>query len=211
MTARLNPLEGALEQSRLVAIVRLRDHTNALRIVETLLEAGVNFLEITVERPEGFDSLAKAIAAFGDHATIGAGTVLSVESVIHVRDLGARFVVTPNTDPAVIVACEKNNLLAIPGAFTATEVALATTSGARFVKLFPSNVGIAYLQALRGPFPLVKFVPTGGVTNENAASWLEAGASAIAMGSSLVPLSGEMDGLLARAQRAVALTKATNA
>jgi 2-keto-3-deoxy-6-phosphogluconate aldolase len=58
---------------------------------------------------------------------------------------------------------------------------------------------------------LVKFVPTGGVTNENAASWLEAGASAIAMGSSLVPLSGEMDGLLARAQRAVALTKATNA
>jgi Entner-Doudoroff aldolase len=210
MAANLDELELGLERSRLVAIVRLSDHTHVLNIVETLCEAGIAYLEITVERPEGFNSLGQATAAFGQQATIGAGTVLSVESVSRVADLGARFVVTPNTDPAVIGACRDLDLLAIPGAFTASEVATATASGARFVKLFPSNVGIAYLQALRGPFPYVKFVPTGGVTNENAASWLEAGASAVAMGSSLVPLSGDMDGLLARAQRAVAITKRTN-
>jgi 2-keto-3-deoxy-6-phosphogluconate aldolase len=176
MTEVLNELEGALDRSRLVAIVRLSDHTNVLKIVETLCDAGVAFLEITVERPEGFDSLSRAVAEFADRATIGAGTVLSVENVRRVGDLGAQFVVAPNTDSAVI-----------------------------------ANVGVPYLHALRGPFPHVKFVPTGGVNNENAASWLEAGASAVAMGSSLVPLSGELDGLLARAQQAIKITTRSNA
>jgi Entner-Doudoroff aldolase len=211
MTEVLNELEGALDRSRLVAIVRLSDHTNVLKIVETLCDAGVAFLEITVERPEGFDSLSRAVAEFADRATIGAGTVLSVENVRRVGDLGAQFVVAPNTDSAVIAACHQDNLLAIPGAYTATEVATATTAGARFVKLFPANVGVPYLHALRGPFPHVKFVPTGGVNNENAASWLEAGASAVAMGSSLVPLSGELDGLLARAQQAIKITSRSSA
>jgi 2-dehydro-3-deoxyphosphogluconate aldolase / (4S)-4-hydroxy-2-oxoglutarate aldolase len=199
-------LESGLERERLVAILRLRDHTNVLHIIETLCEAGVKFLEITVERPEGFDSLSKAVKQFGHQVAIGAGTVLSVESVHRVSDLGVQFVVTPNTDAQVIEACQTADLLVIPGAFTPTEVATATASGARFVKLFPSNVGIAYMQALSGPFPFVKFVPTGGVTNENAALWLEAGARAVAMGSSLVPLSGDMNGLLARAQSAVTIT-----
>ena len=206
MSSRIDDVEAGLDRSRLVAIVRLSDHTNVLTIVETLCEAGVRFLEITVERPEGLESLGQTIKAFGQDATIGAGTVLSVESVTRVADIGAQFVVTPNTDPAVIAASHERDLLVIPGAFSATEVAVATAAGARFVKLFPSNVGSAYMQALRGPFPFVKFVPTGGVTNENAASWLDAGASAVAMGSGLVPLSGETDGLLTRALRAVSIT-----
>lgn len=207
MATNIDELEDGLDRARLVVIVRLSDHANVLKIVETLCDAGVKFLEITVERPDGYDSLGKVVTAFGQRATIGAGTVLSVESVYRVADLGAQFVVTPNTDPTVINACQEGNLLVIPGAFSATEVATATASGARFVKLFPSNVGIAYLQALRGPFPDVKFIPTGGVTNENAESWLEAGAHAVAMGSSLVPLSGEVEGLLTRAQRAVNITQ----
>jgi 2-dehydro-3-deoxyphosphogluconate aldolase/(4S)-4-hydroxy-2-oxoglutarate aldolase len=208
--ASVDELESALDRARLVAIVRLSDHTNVLAIVETLCDAGVQFLEITVERPEGYDSLARCVENFADRATIGAGTVLSAESVRRVRDLGAQFVVTPNTDPDVIAACREDSLLAIPGAFTPTEVASATSAGARFVKLFPANVGVSYLQALRGPFPHVKFVPTGGVNNENAASWFDAGASAVAMGSSLIPLSGEMDGLMARAQLAVTITESSN-
>jgi Entner-Doudoroff aldolase len=209
--ANLDELEDALDRARLVAIVRLSDHTNVLSIVEALCDAGVQFLEITVERPEGFDSLVRCVENFADRATIGAGTVLSVDSVRRVRDLGVQFVVAPNTDLAVIAACKEDNLLAIPGAFTATEVASATAAGARFVKLFPANVGVSYLQALRGPFPNVKFVPTGGVNNENAASWLDAGASAVAMGSSLVSLSGQLEGLLSRAQHAVKITAKSNA
>ena len=211
MTKKPDELEISLDESRLVAIVRLSDHTNMLQIVETLCDAGVAFLEITVERLEGFDSLGRAVAAFADRATIGAGTGLSVENVRRVGDLGAQFVVTPNTDRAVIEACHQANLLIIPGAFSPTEVATATEAGARFVKLFPANVGVSYLHALRGPFPHVKFVPTGGVTIENAASWLEAGASAVAMGSGLIPLSGEMHGVLARALQAVAITSRSNA
>lgn len=209
--ASLDELEGALGRARLVAIVRLSDHTNVLAIVETLCDAGVQFLEITVERPEGYDSLARCVEKFSNRATIGAGTVLSVDSVRRVRDLGAQFVVSPNTNPDVIAECHEENLLAIPGALTATEVASATAAGARFVKLFPASVGVPYLQALRGPFPNAKFVPTGGVNNENAASWLDAGASAVAMGSSLVPLSGELDGLVARAQQAVTITVSSDA
>lgn len=209
--ANLDELERSLERERLIAIVRLIDHANVLTIVETLCDAGVKFLEITVERPEGFTSLGQVISTFAERATIGAGTVLSTDSVRRVADLGAQFVVTPNTDPEVIASCHNENLLAIPGAFTATEVASATGSGARFVKLFPANIGVSYLRALRGPFPHVKFIPTGGVNNENAASWLDAGASAVAMGSSLITLTGEVDGLLSRAQRAVATTARSNA
>jgi 2-dehydro-3-deoxyphosphogluconate aldolase/(4S)-4-hydroxy-2-oxoglutarate aldolase len=91
---------------------------------------------------------------------------------------------------------------------TPSEVALARSSGAQFVKLFPAgSLGTAHLMSLRGPFPDVKFVPTGGVSSENAMSWFDAGAAAVAMGASLVPPSGDLEGLFERAQRAVAVTR----
>jgi Entner-Doudoroff aldolase len=203
----LDELEAKLLGARLVAIVRLADHRNVVKIVDTLCNAGVEFLEITVERPEGFDSLERVLSEHANRAVIGVGTVLSAEDVRRVAEIGAQFIVSPNTDAAVINAAHDNGLLALPGAFSATEVATANALGARFVKLFPANVGVEYLKALRGPFPRVKFVPTGGVSPENAQSWLDAGAVAVAMGSSLVPMSGDMDGLFDRAQRAVRATK----
>ena len=200
-------MERGLEQARLVAIVRLVDHSNVVEIVGTLCDAGVRFLEITVERPEGFRSIERVVEALGNRATIGAGTVLSVATVAQVADAGARFIVTPNTNPKVIAASCERGLMVLPGAFTPTEVAAATSAGTRFVKLFPASTGgVAHLKALRGPFPGVKFVPTGGVTSENALSWLDAGAAAVAMGSNLVPGSGELEGLFERARQAVACT-----
>jgi 2-dehydro-3-deoxyphosphogluconate aldolase/(4S)-4-hydroxy-2-oxoglutarate aldolase len=203
----LDVLEEQFMRARLVAIVRLADHRNVVEIVETLCNAGVELLEITVERPEGFESLERVLSEHADRAVIGAGTVLSAVDVRRVAALGAQFIVSPNTDATVIKAAHGNGLLALPGAFSATEVATATSLGARFVKLFPANVGVEYLRALRGPFPCVKFVPTGGVNAENAQAWLDAGAAAVAMGSSLVPMSGDMDGLFDRAQRAVHVTR----
>jgi 2-dehydro-3-deoxyphosphogluconate aldolase/(4S)-4-hydroxy-2-oxoglutarate aldolase len=200
-------MERGLEQARLVAIVRLVDHANVVEIATTLCDAGVQFLEITVERPEGFGSIERVVAALGDRATIGAGTVLSVADVAKVAEVGARFIVTPDTNPSVIAGGRERGLMVLPGAFTPTEVAAATSAGARFVKLFPASTGgVAHLKALRGPFPGVKFVPTGGVTSENALSWLDAGAAAVAMGSNLVPGSGELEGLFERARQAVACT-----
>lgn len=204
MDSPLEAMAGELERCRLVAIVRLVDHTHALDVVGALCDAGVTFVELTVERPEGFDSLERAVATYGHRATIGAGTVLSVGDLDRAFGLGARFIVTPNTDPAVIERARARDVLALPGAFTATEVATAVAAGAPFVKLFPASVGVGYLRALRGPFPRVRFVPTGGVAPENATEWFDAGAAAVAMGSNLVASSGSLEGLLERARVAVA-------
>lgn len=207
MTDSLETMERQLKQARLVAIVRLVNHTNVVEIATILCDAGVRFLEITVERPEGFRSIEQVVAALGDRATIGAGTVLSTADVTKVAEAGARFIVSPDTNPAVISAAHERRLLALPGAFTPTEVAVATSAGARIVKLFPAITGgIGHLKALSGPFPNVQFVPTGGITSENASSWLDAGAIAVAMGSNLVPGSGDIEGLFERAKRAVVTT-----
>jgi 2-dehydro-3-deoxyphosphogluconate aldolase/(4S)-4-hydroxy-2-oxoglutarate aldolase len=206
----LDELQERLLRARLVAIVRLEDHRNVVEIVDALCNAGVEFLELTIERAEGVASLERVLSSHGDRAIIGAGTVLAADDVRRVADLGAKFIVSPNTDPAVIATAHEHGLLAFPGAFSATEVATATSLGARFVKLFPASVGVGYLRALRGPFPRVKFVPTGGVSAENARDWFDAGAAAVAMGSNLVPLSGEVEGVFDRAQRAVEATMTSN-
>jgi 2-dehydro-3-deoxyphosphogluconate aldolase / (4S)-4-hydroxy-2-oxoglutarate aldolase len=202
----LDELQEHLLRTRLVAIVRLENHHNVVEIVDALCNAGVEFLELTVERAEGFASLERVIKSHGDRAIIGAGTVLAADDVRRVAAFGAQFIVSPNTDPSVITAAHELGLLALPGAFSATEIATATSLGARFVKLFPASVGVGYLRALRGPFPRVRFVPTGGVIAENALDWFDAGAVAVAMGSNLVPMSGEMDGVFDRARRAVEVT-----
>jgi Entner-Doudoroff aldolase len=200
-------LEHDLERARLVAIIRLADHAHVLDIATILAEAGVRFLEITVERPEGFTSIERVVSALGERVTIGAGTVLSRAAVNRVAGSGVRFIVSPNTNPDVITACRDRGLLVLPGAFTPTEVAAATDAGARFVKLFPASTGgYGHLTSLRGPFPDVRFVPTGGVTSDNASAWLDAGAAAVAMGSNLVPASGSTGGLFERAVAAVAAT-----
>jgi 2-dehydro-3-deoxyphosphogluconate aldolase/(4S)-4-hydroxy-2-oxoglutarate aldolase len=201
-------MELDLERARLIAILRLADHSNVVEIANTLCDAGIQFLEITVENLEGFRSIERVVSLVGDRATIGAGTVLSAADVVRVAEAGARFIVAPNTNPEVISAAHERGLLALPGALTPTEVAIATTTKARFIKLFPGSIGgVGYLSALRGPFPDVKFVPTGGVSSENASSWFTAGAAAVAMGSNLVNRSGDLDGLLERARQAVASTE----
>jgi|APCry1669190591_1035303.scaffolds.fasta_scaffold12150_2 2-dehydro-3-deoxyphosphogluconate aldolase/(4S)-4-hydroxy-2-oxoglutarate aldolase len=198
----------ALRTERMVAIVRLHDHTNAVVIAETLVEAGVQFLELTIERPTGLAALAEVLAAVGDHAWVGAGTVRRVGEVAAVADLGATFVVMPDTNVDVITASRERGLVTLPGAFTPTEVATAEAAGADFVKLFPASTGgIGHLKALRGPFPTVSFIPTGGVSAENAGEWLAAGAVAVAMGSNLVPSSGSLDGLAERARACVEATR----
>ncbi len=207
MTNAIDDLALELEESRLIAILRLNDHSTIVEIATTLCDAGVRFLEVTVERPEGVESIRRVIDAVGDRAVVGAGTVLNTVDVARVFEVGARFVVSPHTSAAVIGAAHDLGMLALPGALTPTEVALIRPTGARFVKLFPGSVGgPEYLKALRGPFPNVKFVPTGGVSSQNAAQWFTAGAVAVAMGSNLVPGSGDLDGLKERAELAVAST-----
>ena len=191
-------------RGRLVAIIRVRDHAPVVDIAQTLIAAGVHCLEVTIERPTGLEALRRVVEACADAAVVGAGTVLRPDDARRVADAGGSFIVTPNVDPRVLAAARERQLVTLPGAFTPSEVALADECGADFVKLFPAATGgVGHLAALRGPFPNVRVVPTGGVSEANTADWFAAGAVAVAMGSNIVTADASLEGLFERAQRAV--------
>ena len=197
--------EEHVRAGRLVAIIRVPrlSPDDAVAMTEILVGAGVRALEFTLTSSGALPAVTAAAAAAGDRAAVGAGTVLSEDDVRAAADAGAQFVVSPNVSPAVIQRAGDLGLLALPGAYTATEVLTATDSGARLVKLFPAQpAGIPYLRALQGPLPDVGFVPTGGVGLADIAGFLGAGAVAVALGSSLVRSTDDLDELRARALQA---------
>jgi Entner-Doudoroff aldolase len=191
--------------SRVVAILRLRDHGLAVEVADALVRGGIRVLELTLDDPGALGAL-RAVAARSE-IVVGAGTVLDTHTVAAAADAGARFVVSPNTDPRVIRAALEAGLDALPGALTATEVASAIEAGARLVKLFPAGpLGVGYLRALRGPFGGVDFVPTGGIAHDAIREWLDAGAVAVGLGSDLVPArptDADLETIEARARIAV--------
>lgn len=204
--------EQHVREGRLVAIIRVPQLTrwSAVAMTEVLVEEGVQALEFTLTSAGAPGAVTAAVEAAGDRAAVGAGTVLYAEQVRAVADAGAQFVVSPHVSPAVIAAADRLGLLALPGAFTATEVQLAVDGGARMVKLFPAQpAGVSYLKALRGPLDQVSFVPTGGVAIEDIQPFLSAGAAAVALGSALVRSTDDLDGLRTRARAAVDAARAT--
>src|SRR5262249_26331913 len=140
---------------------------------------------VALTTPQGLDAIA-ALAAVEDGRIVGAGTVLDRKTAYDAVTVGARFIVSPGLDEQVVGEAVRLDVASMPGAATATEVMLARSWGADFVKLFPaSTYGPKHLQALRVVFPDIAFVPTGGVEAENAAEWFAAGATALAVGSAL--------------------------
>lgn len=198
--------EQQVREGRLVAIVRVPQLTreSAVAVTEVLVEEGVRALEFTLTSAGALEAVEAAVGAAGNRAAVGAGTVLHEEQVTAVAEAGAQFVVSPHVSPAVIATAHARGMLALPGAYTATEIQLAVDSGARMVKLFPAQpAGVPYLKALRGPLDQVAFVPTGGVGIDDIAPFLSAGAVAVALGSSLVRSADDLDGLRTRARAAV--------
>jgi Entner-Doudoroff aldolase len=194
-----------LRESRVVAILRLRDHGLAAEVCDALARGGIRVLELTQDDPGALAAL-RAVAGRRD-VVVGAGTVVDPATVPALADAGARFVVAPNTDRRVIAAALAAGLDPIPGALTATEVACALEAGATMVKLFPAGpLGPGYLRALRGPFERVEFVPTGGIAHDAVGEWIAAGAAAVGLGSDLVaarPTDADLAAIEARARVAV--------
>lgn len=199
--------ERLVRTGQLVAIIRVPRLTkeSAAAVTETLVGSGVTALEFTLTSVGALDAVAASVEVAGGRAAVGAGTVLHEDQVGAVADAGGDFVVSPHVSPAIIARAHSAGLLALPGAYTPTEVQLAVDSGARMIKLFPAQpAGVGYLRALRGPFPGVAFVPTGGVGLADITGFLEAGAVAVALGSSLVRTTDDLGGLRIRARAAVA-------
>lgn len=180
-------------EKKIISIVRGVEPDKMVRIAEALYEGGVTMIEVTFNQKnpaswqETADSIAAIKAAMGDKMFVGAGTVTSVELVDMAANAGAGYIISPDTDPDVIARTRELGLVSLPGAYTPTEAKQAHNAGADFVKLFPCvGDAPAYLKALCAPLSHIKFLAVGGVTADNAADFLTAGAVGIGVGSSLV-------------------------
>jgi len=175
------PIPDQVLRQRIVAIARRLSPTQIDVLTGALLDNGVGVLEVTLD---GEGALATLATLEGSGLLLGAGTVMSVREAEEAVEAGARFVVSPHTDEAVVTWAVDNGVPVMPGAQTPTEIARAWDLGCSAVKLFPASVGgPGLLRTLRGPFRQVSFVATGGITADNAGEYLDAGAVAVGVGS----------------------------
>jgi len=179
-----------LRALRVVAVLRGESAAAAVEVAGALVEGGVRALEVTFTTPGAPEALRELRERHGDGALVGAGTVVEPAQVDAAVAAGAAFLVSPGLDRELVERMQSTGRLCLPGVLTPSEVLAAVRLGLRAVKLFPGSVGgPAHLRALRGPFPDVAFVPTGGVSAANAGEWLAAGALAVGAGGSLAPAS----------------------
>ena len=204
MLGRLEVLGGLLETG-VVAIVRLDSAASLQRVAEAIAAGGVRHIEFTMTTPGALRTLEEATDRFGDGVVFGAGTVLDAETARSAILAGARFIVAPNLNPAVIRLCNRYGVVSMPGALTPTEILQAWELGADVVKVFPcSTFGPGYLKAVLAPLPHVRLAPVGGVDLHNVTDYIRAGAACVGVGSSLVSnalvAGGDWPALTARAR-----------
>ena len=170
-----------------VAVVRSPESGSLTEAARALADGGVDVVEITFTVPNALEVIRSVRQALGDRVLLGAGTVLDPETARAAILAGAEFIVAPTLNLDVIRLCRRYGKLAMPGAFTPTEILTAWEAGADVVKVFPADVvGPAFFKALRGPLPQVRLMPTGGVDLTTAADFLKAGACCLGVGGQLV-------------------------
>jgi 2-dehydro-3-deoxyphosphogluconate aldolase/(4S)-4-hydroxy-2-oxoglutarate aldolase len=179
-------LIAELRRARVVPVIRTSTAAHAMTAVEWLREAGFQVFEITMTVPDA-PALVRRLSA-DSGLLVGAGTVPDAQAARECLDAGARFLVTPWVDPAVIAVAREAGALPLPGTMTPTEIRAAVAAGAEAVKIFPASSagGPGHVKALRAVFPRLPFCPTGGVDASNAPDYLEAGADFVGMGGKLV-------------------------
>lgn len=202
--------ESALKLIRdvgLIPIVRTPSAEDALRAAEAILASGIGIAEITMTVPNALSVMEQVTKKFGDQVLLGAGTIVDAAGCESAISSGAQFIVTPALALDVIETAVKRDKPCIPGALTPTEILAAWRAGADMIKVFPCGPvgGAKYIKGIRGPFPHIELVPTGGVNLENATDLIRAGAAAIAVGSELVNLkalrSGNLDTITSTAKK----------
>jgi 2-dehydro-3-deoxyphosphogluconate aldolase / (4S)-4-hydroxy-2-oxoglutarate aldolase len=171
----------------IVAIIRAPSCQQLTNVARALYDGGIDVIEVTFTVPGALEILAAVRKDLGGRILLGAGTVLDPETARAALFAGAEFIVSPSVNLDVIRLCNRYDKVVMPGAFTPTEILAAWEAGAEIIKLFPSDaVGPAYLKAVRGPFPQIRLLPTGGVNLKTLADFIKAGACAVGVGSSLV-------------------------
>lgn len=178
---------AALEACGVVAVIRLKDAGALGAVVDALAAGGVRAIEVTMTVPGAIELIREIAPSLPPDVVLGAGTVLDAETAQAAVEAGARYVVSPVFREEVLRVCHRFDVAALPGCFTPTEILGAWEAGADVVKVFPATaLGPGYFRDLRGPFPELRLMPTGGVSLANAGEWIRAGAVAIGVGTALV-------------------------
>lgn len=169
---------------KMMTLVRCNTQAQGQEMADALVDAGVKVIEITLTTPGALKIIEKLLK--NKDLLVGAGTVRTVKDVKKIEAIGARFIVSPDTNEDVITATKKLKLVSMPGVSTPTEVGIAVDAGADILKLFPASVlGPAHLKSIREPFPNNRWCPTAGVTLESIPKWFEAGADLVGLGGPL--------------------------
>lgn len=190
----------------IIAILRGITPDRAIEVCETLIAAGIDRIEVPLNSPDPFNSIARMLSAAQGRAVIGAGTVLEPEQVVRLADLGAGMVVAPDCNPAVIRATKAAGMESYPGVFTATECFTAIRAGADGLKLFPaSKLGVDGMAALAAVLPPdLPLFAVGGVGADDFTRWYKAGAAGFGIGSALYRPGDEAADVAPRAAALVA-------
>ncbi len=193
----MNKLEmlEKVKELGLLAVIRGPSPELTVKMVEALVVGGVLGIEITYSTPNAEDVVATLAKKFGDSIVLGMGTLTKPEQAQSAKNAGAHFLVSPICEPNLIKAMVGSGLLTMAGALTPTEVFQAYTLGVDVIKIFPGSLGgPAYIKALKGPFPYIPMMPTGGVSSGNVAEWFATGVVAVGAGSELCPPQLAKDG-----------------
>ncbi|MDD3347659.1 bifunctional 4-hydroxy-2-oxoglutarate aldolase/2-dehydro-3-deoxy-phosphogluconate aldolase [Oscillibacter sp.] len=207
-----------VEAEKIIAIVRGVGADQCMKVADALYEGGIRLMEITFDQknPASFQATADAIAAIGKayegRMLVGAGTVTTPELVELAASAGAKYIISPDVNVAVIHRTRELGLVSMPGAMTPSEVMTAHHAGADFVKLFPvGNLGTAYVKAIRAPISHVKMLAVGGINEENVADFLKAGMLGAGVGGNLANKkwieAGEFDKITETARKLLTAVK----
>lgn len=196
--------------ARLIVVIRGERAEQYSPVLEALVDAGIHSVELTLSTPGTLEELPTLHERFGARMDIGIGTVTDPADLRTAAGHGADYIVTPITRTDLLEAAAEAGIPIVPGGLTPSELHAGWSAGAAAVKVFPASaVGPGYVKDLRGPFPDLRVIPSGGVDLEAAAAWLQAGAEAVSVGGPLVGdalTGGSLEALAERAARFVGVT-----
>lgn len=195
-----------LKQERIIAILRHAPDEQADGLIAALDRAGVVFVEATLNSDGALGMISRWREQYGDRMRIGAGTVLDVNMAKEAVSAGAEYLLAPNLDEAVVNYAREQSIDVYPGAMTPSEIVRAWNAGATAVKIFPmASMGLAYLREIRAPLSHIPMIATGGVRLDNIQQFIQAGATAVGLGGSIVNMDLVKEGRFDEIERNAAL------